>query len=148
MRDDPVRRANFQRIVVWNAAASALWVAGGLASGTARDGLWIAALIVEPVPANMGVVPPGVGFLEGIRELCSRHGALLVFDEVMTGFRVALGGAQALRGFLDSLGASIHPSWHFGLLARGQFALGVSYVCDLVRGASDRSLRTIRVVVE
>ena len=55
----------------------------------------IAALIVEPVAGNMGCVPPEPGFLEGLRELCNRHGALLIFDEVMTGFRVAYGSAQA-----------------------------------------------------
>lgn len=55
----------------------------------------IAAVIVEPVAGNMGVVPPDQGFLEGLRELCDLNGALLIFDEVMTGFRVALGGAQA-----------------------------------------------------
>ncbi len=55
-----------------------------------------AALVVEPVAGNMGVVPPAPGFLEGLRELCSRTGALLIFDEVITGFRVALGGAQEL----------------------------------------------------
>jgi glutamate-1-semialdehyde 2,1-aminomutase len=54
----------------------------------------VAALIVEPVPANMGVVPPEVGYLEGLRLLCDEHGALLVFDEVITGFRIARGGAQ------------------------------------------------------
>ena len=54
----------------------------------------IAAVIVEPVAGNMGCVPPEAGFLEGLRELCTRHGALLIFDEVMTGFRVARGGAQ------------------------------------------------------
>ena len=54
----------------------------------------VAAVIVEPVAGNMGVVPPAPGFLEGLRELCDEHGALLIFDEVMTGFRVALGGAQ------------------------------------------------------
>jgi glutamate-1-semialdehyde 2,1-aminomutase len=64
----------------------------------AERGDEIAAVIIEPVAANMGVVPPGVGFLEGIRELCSRHGALLVFDEVITGFRVAYGGAQGHVG--------------------------------------------------
>jgi glutamate-1-semialdehyde 2,1-aminomutase len=56
----------------------------------------IACVIVEPVAGNMGCVPPVAGFLETLREECSRHGALLIFDEVMTGFRVALGGAQAL----------------------------------------------------
>ena len=56
----------------------------------------IAAVIVEPVAGNMGVVPPAEGFLQALRQLCSGHGALLIFDEVMTGFRVHLGGAQAL----------------------------------------------------
>ncbi len=56
----------------------------------------IACVIVEPVPGNMGVIVPEPGFLQGLRELCDRHGALLIFDEVMTGFRVAPGGAQAL----------------------------------------------------
>ena len=51
-------------------------------------------MIVEPVAGNMGCVPPVPGFLEALRELTARHGALLIFDEVMTGFRVALGGAQ------------------------------------------------------
>ena len=54
----------------------------------------IAAVIVEPVVGNMGCVPPAPGFLEALRSLTERHGALLIFDEVMTGFRVALGGAQ------------------------------------------------------
>jgi glutamate-1-semialdehyde 2,1-aminomutase len=54
----------------------------------------IAAVIVEPVVGNMGCVPPAPGFLEALRELTARHGSLLIFDEVMTGFRVALGGAQ------------------------------------------------------
>jgi glutamate-1-semialdehyde 2,1-aminomutase len=56
----------------------------------------IAGVIVEPVAGNMNCIPPVAGFLETLRELCTRHGALLIFDEVMTGFRVALGGAQAL----------------------------------------------------
>jgi len=63
----------------------------------------IAALIVEPVAGNMNCIPPVPGFLEGLRELCTRHGALLIFDEVMTGFRVALGGAQALYGITPDL---------------------------------------------
>jgi glutamate-1-semialdehyde 2,1-aminomutase len=54
----------------------------------------VAAVIVEPVAANMGVVPPEPGFLEGLRELCTAHGSLLVFDEVITGFRLAYRGAQ------------------------------------------------------
>jgi glutamate-1-semialdehyde 2,1-aminomutase len=63
-----------------------------------RWGRDLACVIVEPVAGNMGCVPPVAGFLEGLRELCSEHGALLVFDEVMTGFRVARGGAQRLYG--------------------------------------------------
>jgi glutamate-1-semialdehyde 2,1-aminomutase len=63
----------------------------------------IAALIVEPVAGNMGVVPPQQGFLEACRELCSRHGALLIFDEVITGFRVAWGGAQERYGVMPDL---------------------------------------------
>ena len=63
----------------------------------------VAAVIVEPVAGNMGVVPPAPGFLEGLRELCDEHGALLIFDEVMTGFRVALGGAQERYGVTPDL---------------------------------------------
>jgi glutamate-1-semialdehyde 2,1-aminomutase len=62
----------------------------------AQHGGNIAAVIVEPIAANMGVVPPVDGFLAGLRALTHRHGALLIFDEVLTGFRVAFGGAQAL----------------------------------------------------
>ena len=58
----------------------------------------IAAIIVEPVAGNMGCVPPQSGFLEGLRELCDKNGTLLIFDEVMTGFRLAPGGAQARLG--------------------------------------------------
>jgi glutamate-1-semialdehyde 2,1-aminomutase len=58
----------------------------------------IAAVIVEPVAGNMGVVPPAPGFLEGLREVTSEHGALLIFDEVITGFRLCYGGAQQLFG--------------------------------------------------
>jgi glutamate-1-semialdehyde 2,1-aminomutase len=55
----------------------------------------VAALIVEPIAGNMGVVPPGDGFLHGLRSLCDAHGALLIFDEVISGFRAGAGGAQA-----------------------------------------------------
>lgn len=58
----------------------------------------VAAVIVEPVAANMGVVGPAPGFLEGLRTLCDKHGALLIFDEVITGFRLALGGAMEYFG--------------------------------------------------
>jgi glutamate-1-semialdehyde 2,1-aminomutase len=63
----------------------------------------VAAVIVEPVAANMGLVPPVPGFLEGLRAECDRVGALLIFDEVITGFRVARGGAQALLGVSPDL---------------------------------------------
>lgn len=58
----------------------------------------VATVIVEPVAANMGVVEPNVGFLKGLRELCDKHGAILIFDEVITGFRLGLGGAQEYFG--------------------------------------------------
>ena len=58
----------------------------------------VAAVIVEPVAANMGVVPPQPGFLQGLRQLCDQHGSLLIFDEVITGFRLAPGGAQKYFG--------------------------------------------------
>jgi glutamate-1-semialdehyde 2,1-aminomutase len=70
----------------------------------------IAALIVEPVVGNMGCVPPLPGYLEALREITTRHGALLIFDEVMTGFRVAFGGAQqrfGIRPDLTTLGKVI-----------------------------------------
>ena len=66
-------------------------------------GARIAAIIVEPVAGNMGCVPPAAGFLEGLREITHRTGALLIFDEVMTGFRLAFGGAQELFGVMPDL---------------------------------------------
>ncbi|MGE3636605.1 MAG: glutamate-1-semialdehyde 2,1-aminomutase, partial [Sandaracinaceae bacterium] len=63
----------------------------------------IAAIILEPVAGNMGCVPPLPGYLEGLTLLCRKHGVLLVFDEVMTGFRVAPGGAQELYGIRPDL---------------------------------------------
>jgi glutamate-1-semialdehyde 2,1-aminomutase len=69
----------------------------------AKHGDKIAAVIVEPVAGNMGCIPPAPGFLEALRELTARHGALLIFDEVMTGFRVALGGAQKRFEILPDL---------------------------------------------
>ena len=62
-----------------------------------------AAVIVEPYPANMGLIPPAPGFLELLRDLCTSYDALLIFDEVITGFRVAPGGAQELTGVLPDL---------------------------------------------
>ena len=63
-----------------------------------QSGKEIAAVIVEPIAGNMGVIPPAPGFLEGLQTLCRQNGALLIFDEVMTGFRVHPGGAQSLYG--------------------------------------------------
>jgi glutamate-1-semialdehyde 2,1-aminomutase len=69
----------------------------------ARAGDEIAGVIIEPVAGNMNCIPPRPGYLDGLRELCSRHGTLLIFDEVMTGFRVAAGGAQQLYGITPDL---------------------------------------------
>ena len=74
-----------------------------VATVLAARGGEVAAIIVEPVAGNMGVIPPAPGFLPGLRALCDRHGALLIFDEVITGFRVAYGGAQALYGVRPDL---------------------------------------------
>lgn len=63
----------------------------------------IAAVFVEPVAGNIGLVPPAPGFLQGLRNLCTKHGALLVFDEVITGFRLAYGGAQSIFGIIPDL---------------------------------------------
>ena len=63
----------------------------------------IAAVIVEPIAGNMGVVPPADGFLHGLRDVCGRHGSLLIFDEVISGFRAAAGGAQAIFGVRPDL---------------------------------------------
>lgn len=68
-----------------------------------KFGAELAAVIVEPVAGNMGVVPPQPGFLEGLREITQQHGTLLIFDEVMTGFRVARGGAQERFGITPDL---------------------------------------------
>jgi glutamate-1-semialdehyde 2,1-aminomutase len=66
-------------------------------------GAEIAAVIIEPIAGNMGCVPPQAGYLQAVRDVTARHGALLIFDEVMTGFRVAYGGAQQLYGITPDL---------------------------------------------
>ena len=84
-----------------------------------RRGSEIAAVIVEPVAGNMNLVLPAKGFLEALRALCTQHGALLIFDEVMTGFRVALGGAQqrfGIRPDLTTLGKVIGGGLPVGAL--------------------------------
>ena len=68
-----------------------------------KFGQEIAAVIVEPVGANMGVVPPKPGFLEGLRAICTKYGALLIFDEVITGFRLGIDGAQGYYGVQSDL---------------------------------------------
>jgi glutamate-1-semialdehyde 2,1-aminomutase len=77
--------------------------ADGAAAAVERYGEGLAAIFVEPVAGNMGCVPPTPGFLETLRLLCDASGALLVFDEVITGFRVARGGAQARFGVTPDL---------------------------------------------
>jgi glutamate-1-semialdehyde 2,1-aminomutase len=89
----PVATAAATTVVPWNDAEA-------LISAT-DSGEPIAAIIAEPLPANMGLVPPGEGFLELLRELADARGALLIFDEVISGFRVARGGAQELSGGQD-----------------------------------------------
>jgi glutamate-1-semialdehyde 2,1-aminomutase len=74
-----------------------------VAAAVAQYGEGLACVVVEPVAGNMGVVPPGDGFLAGLRQLCDASGALLIFDEVITGFRVARGGAQERFGVRPDL---------------------------------------------
>ncbi|HWG72561.1 MAG TPA: glutamate-1-semialdehyde 2,1-aminomutase [Acidimicrobiales bacterium] len=76
----------------------------------------VACVVVEPIAANMGLVPPVPGFLEGLREACDRAGALLIFDEVITGFRVARGGASSVLGVRPDL-------WCFGKVIGGGLPL-------------------------
>ena len=68
-----------------------------------QHGEQVACIIVEPVAGNMNCIPPAPGFLEGLRQICDQYGTVLIFDEVMTGFRVALGGAQAHYGVTPDL---------------------------------------------
>ncbi|KTS79647.1 glutamate-1-semialdehyde 2,1-aminomutase [Pseudomonas oryzihabitans] len=83
----------------------------------AKTGDQIACIIVEPVAGNMNCVPPAPGFLEGLRSLCDRYGVVLIFDEVMTGFRVALGGAQEYYGIRPDLST-------FGKIVGGGMPVG------------------------
>lgn len=87
----------------------------------------IAAVIVEPISGNMGVVPPEPGFLQGLRDLCDEFGSLLIMDEVITGFRVALGGAQQLfgvQGDLVTFGKIIGAGFPVGCVAGSQELMG------------------------
>ena len=87
-------------VVPWNDADA---LRGAVEQSAVRDELALAAIIAEPFPANMGLVPPSAGFLELLRELADECGALLVLDEVISGFRVARGGAQELTGVRGDL---------------------------------------------
>ncbi|MGL4379510.1 MAG: glutamate-1-semialdehyde 2,1-aminomutase [Vibrio sp.] len=114
----------------------------------------IACIIVEPVAGNMNCIPPVEGFHQGLREICDQHGALLIFDEVMTGFRVALGGAQAhynIKPDLTTLGkvigggmpvgafggrreimqyiAPTGPVYQAGTLSGNPIAMAAGYAC-------------------
>ena len=73
----------------------------------AEIGGQIACIIVEPVAGNMNFIPPVEGFLQGLRRLCDEHGSVLIFDEVMTGFRVALGGAQELYSIVPDITSAL-----------------------------------------
>jgi glutamate-1-semialdehyde 2,1-aminomutase len=120
----------------------------------------VAAVVVEPVAGNMGVVPPAPGFLQGLRELCSRHGAVLVFDEVITGFRIAYGGAQeryGVRADLTCLGKIIGGGLPVGAyggradLMRHVAPLGGVYQAGTLSGnplAVTAGLATLRVLRE
>jgi hypothetical protein len=104
----------------------------------------VAAVLLEPIAGNMGVVPPRPDYLETLRELTEKHGAILVFDEVMTGFRVAYGGAQARYGVSSSgdtipnssssSGDTIPNSEKIGMVSPNCPALGLEQnsVCILV----------------
>lgn len=88
-----------------------------------REGEQIACIIVEPVAGNMNLVPPNRGFLETLREVCDQSGSLLIFDEVMTGFRVALGGAQQVyqvKPDLTTLGKVIGGGLPVGAFGGGR----------------------------
>ncbi len=109
-------------LVAAGSGAATLGIPGsaGVPEGAARDTLVVAyndlaaveracaqgdvaAVIIEPVAGNMGLVEPAPGYLQGLRDVCTKHGTLLIFDEVMTGFRVAFGGAQRLYGITPDL---------------------------------------------
>lgn len=106
----------------------------------ARQGDDIAAILTEPIMINAGAIMPQPGFLEGLRRLCDRYGALLIFDEVITGFRVALGGAQAYFGVTPdlttlakgiaagfTLSAVVGKAEYMDLVSRGEIAHAGTY---------------------
>ena len=125
-----------------------------------KQGREIAAVIVEPVAGNMNLVLPAAGFLEALREHCTRQGAVLIFDEVMTGFRVALGGAQARYGIrpdLTTLGKVVGGGLPLGVIGgqrniMEQLApLGPVYQAGTLSGnpiAVAAGLATLQLVVQ
>ncbi len=125
-----------------------------------REGDRIAAVIVEPVAGNMGVVPPGPGFLERLRELTRESGALLIFDEVITGFRLAYGGAQARYGIqpdITTLGKIIGGGLPVGAYGGGRHIMqaiaptGQVYQAGTLSGnplAVSAGLATLRTLKE
>ena len=101
----------------------------------------IACIIVEPVAGNMNCVPPGPGFLETLREVCDQYQSVLIFDEVMTGFRVALNGAQGLYGItpdLTTLGKVIGGGMPVGAFGGNRKIMESS--CSLWAGLPSRHL--------
>ncbi|MES9828253.1 MAG: glutamate-1-semialdehyde 2,1-aminomutase [Candidatus Thiodiazotropha sp.] len=125
-----------------------------------RLGDTIACIIVEPVAGNMNCIPPVPGFLETLREVCDKHGAVLIFDEVMTGFRVALGGAQAHYGItpdLTTLGKVIGGGMPVGAFGGRQdimqkiAPLGPVYQAGTLSGnpvAMSAGLKTLELISE
>ncbi|MCU7906594.1 MAG: glutamate-1-semialdehyde 2,1-aminomutase, partial [Candidatus Thiodiazotropha sp. (ex Epidulcina cf. delphinae)] len=126
----------------------------------ARIGDQTACIIVEPVAGNMNCIPPQPGFLETLREVCDHHGTVLIFDEVMTGFRVALGGAQALYGItpdLTTLGKVIGGGMPVGAfggrldIMRKISPLGPVYQAGTLSGnpvAMSAGLKTLELIAE
>ncbi|HEY3185328.1 MAG TPA: aminotransferase class III-fold pyridoxal phosphate-dependent enzyme [Gaiellaceae bacterium] len=93
---------------------------GALTELLDREGEDVCAVLMEPMMLNAGAIPPAPGYLEGVRRLCSSHGILLVFDEVITGFRLALGGATARFGVIPDLavyGKAMAAGWPVAALA-------------------------------
>jgi glutamate-1-semialdehyde 2,1-aminomutase len=93
---------------------------GAVATALDRHGDDVAAVIMEPMMINAGAIEPGLGYLDGVRDLCDRHGCVLVFDEIITGFRIALGGAAERYGVTPDLatyGKAMAGSWPVAALA-------------------------------
>jgi glutamate-1-semialdehyde 2,1-aminomutase len=131
-----------------------------VADAFAKQGDRIAAAIIEPVAGNMNLIAPQPGFLPSLRELCTKHGAVLIFDEVMTGFRVGLGGAQGhfgIRPDLTTLGKVIGGGMPVGAfggrrdIMSGIAPLGAVYQAGTLSGnpvAVAAGLATLRLVQE